>query len=354
MARQLSGEATPEELEELHSFLKSNPQAQYFFEVFSDYWQIEPRTAEDDIQEEIHFQQIIAIAEKASPEDTEAPEVRVRRLTPLHKLAMAAVFIGLVAASWLLFFNRPLTAPSANVALNEVVARSGARSFLLLPDGSKVWLNSESRIEYKGNFNDTIREVVLEGEAYFDVVKDKKRPFIVHTSDIDIRVLGTAFNVKCYPREASIEATLIHGMIEVTNKTEPTSPKVILRPHEKLVFHKDGRPVSDLAQKGHQNISSHKPFSITSLPRNIPDSSVVETAWVYDKLVFDGETFREIASKMERWYNVKICLRNEKLASLPLHVEFTNETVEEALEALKLIEPFKYKINGNEIEILKK
>jgi transmembrane sensor len=357
MARRLSGEATEQEIQELQIFLKENAKAQYFFEVFSDYWTIEPRPAADEVQEEIHFQQIIAIAEKGGTEEKQAPvyeieEEKPSRIFTLKRVLIAAAITGIIATSY--FLLRQQHAPqAAGIPMHEVAAGTGTKSELRLPDGTRVWLNSESKLEYKANFNDSIREVTLEGEAYFDVVKDKSRPFIVHTSDIDIRVLGTAFNVKSYPKDPAIVATLIHGMIEVTNKKLPSSPKVILRPHEKLVFNKNLECPPAVNQPA-KTPDAYKPFAITTLPKNIPDTAVVETSWMYNKLIFDGETLRENASKMERWYNVKIDFRNDKVGYIPIRYQLENETIEEALKALQYIEPFIFKRNGNEIEILKK
>jgi transmembrane sensor len=360
IARKLSGEASEEDLRELELILIADPQAGKFLQLFTDFWTLEPSSQEDNIQEDVHFQQILSIAEKqatpmvvanaepVSEEETTAMPPRWR----IGPWLAAAAVVGVIILSF--FWWTTMDRPKATMALNEVTAATGARSFLLLPDGTRVWLNSESRIEYKSDFNDTIREVLLEGEAFFDVVKDKSRPFIVHTSDIDIRVLGTAFNVKSYPREDHIEATLIHGLIEVTNKMEPTSPKVILRPHEKLVFTKLAPPQSNDVVKSSSQVSEHRPFSITALRKNISDSALVETSWVYNKLIFDGESFREMAGKMERWYDVKIIFRSDNVAASTFHVAFTDETIEEALKALQLIQPFTYKKNGNEIEILNK
>jgi len=265
----------------------------------------------------------------------------------------AAVIAGLLLASYL-FFRTTDRGERKDLALNEISAKPGTRTYLLLPDGSKVWLNSESRLEYKSNFNDSIREVVLEGEAFFDVVKDKTRPFIVHTSDIDIRVLGTAFNVKCYPKEPNIEATLIHGLIEVTNKKEPSWPKFYLHPHEKLVFEKQSTPVRPTAKGDQTDVTAHRPFEITSLPKGIADTALVETSWIYNKLLFDGETLRENAAKMERWYNVKIRFKSDKVGNTPSRYPLGNESIEEALKALQYIEPFSFRRNGDEIEISKK
>lgn len=354
LARKFSGEASAEELRELHDYLKDHPQDAYFFEMIADYWSLEPARADDAIQEEIHFHQIISIAEKEPPAEEPVPEVlpRIGRPAPWKQLAAAAVFLGVILLAYFWERSSRQLAQKNEMGVNEVVAETGARPNIFLPDGTQVWLNSESKLEYKVNFNDSIREVTLEGEAFFDVVKDRKRPFIVHTSDINIRVLGTAFNVKSYPHESQIEATLIHGMIEVTNRKEPTSPKVILRPHEKLVFQKVAVAPATAQEKQSVKEPFHKPFSITQLPMNKADSSLVETSWVYNKLVFDNESFEEIARKMERWYKVKITFRSDKVARILLHGEFKNESIEEALRALQYIEPFQYRKEGNQIEIL--
>lgn len=356
MARQLSGEASPQEQGELEELLNEDPQAQTIYGIFCDYWTLEPSPVNDDIQEEIHFQQVLSIAEKDNMDlkaQEDQPPGDLPKIYWIKRAAIAAVFFGLILVSYFLIRSNQENT-GKDMTVNEVVARAGARPYLELPDGTKVWLNSESRLEYKGNFNDSLREVTLEGEAFFDVVKDKSRPFIVHTSDIDIRVLGTAFNVKSYPKESQIEATLIHGLIEVTNKRQPSSTKFILHPHEKLIFARETKIPVLPATGPQKNITNHNPISYEILPKHIADSAIVETSWVYNKLIFDGESFREIARKMERWYNVRIRFKSEKIADIPIHVEFKNETIEEALKALQVIEPFNYTIQGNEIEIQSK
>jgi ferric-dicitrate binding protein FerR (iron transport regulator) len=350
IARQLSGEASEEELRELQVYLQQHPEAHEFHDIFSEYWKLKLQKEDDQIQQEIHFQQVLAIAENEEEEkqkEKEEFDEHAARVFSIKRMLVAASIIGLLVLGYFVYTSNAEPDNTKSIALNQVEAKKGIRSYLSLPDGTKVWLNSDSKLEYKDNFNSSIREVTLIGEAYFDVVRDEKRPFIVHTSDIDIKVLGTAFNVKSYPRESSIEATLIHGLIEITNKKEPTSPKVLLHPHEKLVYKKNCSNVS--ADKVATTVV--KPFSVAPLPKNIADTSMVETSWVYNKLIFDGETFGEIAAKMERWYNVKINFRNEKVASIPIHYKIENETVEEALKAMQVIEDFTYKIEANEIEI---
>src|SRR6185369_2293476 len=313
IARHLSGETSEEEAQELHFLLKEDSKAHYFYEIFSNYWSVEPQKKVNDLQEEVHFQQIIAIAEKEKTdsiiyEEETIPAENSNKIITLKRLVVAAALTGIILTSYFLIFQRK-NVPPKEVAVNEIEAKKGARSFMRLPDGTKVWLNSDSKLEYKDNFNDSLREVNLTGEAYFDVVKDAAHPFVVHTSDIDIRVLGTAFNVKSYPKEPSIEATLIHGLIEVTNKKQP-GWQVFLHPHDKLVFCKQDN--HQLPVSVDKPPATNKLFTIATLPKKIADTAMVETSWVYNKLIFDGETFKEIALKMERWYNVRISFKNEK------------------------------------------
>ncbi len=230
---------------------------------------------------------------------------------------------------------------------------------MVLPDDTQVWLNSESKLQYKDTFNDSIREVHLDGEGFFDVKKDSKRPFIVHTSGIDIKVLGTAFNVKAHSEEPTVEATLIHGLIEVVNQKELKAPKILLYPYEKLVFNRNEKAGRDITvsepSRSINKIGQLTPaISINSLPKNIADTAIIETSWVYDKLIFEGDTFQELVVKMERWFNVKIEFRNDRIASYRLKGVFENETIEQALGELQLIAKFSYSIKDNVVIIDKK
>jgi ferric-dicitrate binding protein FerR (iron transport regulator) len=190
-------------------------------------------------------------------------------------------------------------------------------------------------------------------------VKDAVHPFIVHTSGIDVRVLGTVFNVKSYPQDETIETTLLRGIIEVTRPNNPNSPKVILRPNEKLIFSKQLPDTGSLhtvsARAADAKQLTLKPdISVTPILKNVPDSDKIETSWVYNRLVFSGDSFQELAEKMERWYNVKIIFKNDNLLHYRFKGAFANETVREALNALQLTAKFNYQINENEIEIYKK
>ncbi len=365
-AKKLAGEASPEEIRELDEFLRSHPEEQYFQEILSNWWESGiPGVKKADESEDDHFDRIIRqLPSKKEDEDNETrfpiPHMPSRRKQPWKIWLAAAAVTGILFLAGRQSYQ-PVQ-PTVMVQENEIVAKRGTKSKLLLPDGTQVWLNSDSRLSYANSFNDTIREVILEGEAYFDVVKDATRPFIVHTSGIKIRVLGTAFNVKSYPQDPTIEATLVRGLIEVEKNNQPQSSRILLKPNEKLVYNKKqdkviaAAPANSVAGTETADPDKVKPESIfiSTLPKNISDSVRTETSWVYGKLFFEGERFRDLAPKMERWFNVRIGFLDDKAASYRFTGVFQNENIWEALHALQLTASFKYTINGNEVWIDKK
>ena len=127
---------------------------------------------------------------------------------------------------------------SEKVAELAVTTKYGSKTDIQLPDGSKVWLNSGSSLKYDKQFGKELREVVLSGEAFFDVVRNAEKPFIIHTTNMDIKVLGTRFNVKSYANDKQSEASLIHGSIEVFIKKEGLK-KILSEPNHKIVVMND-------------------------------------------------------------------------------------------------------------------
>jgi ferric-dicitrate binding protein FerR (iron transport regulator) len=238
----------------------------------------------------------------------------------------------------------------------EISVEYGSKSQIILPDGTKVKLNSGSRISYPPVFSDGIRQVNIEGEAYFDVAEDSNKPFIVNASAISIKVLGTSFNVKSYAEENIIETTLVEGSIEIyTNLTKNTietgkAPIAVLKPNEKATYIKD---LSQLNISG--NLNNQEMAPVRSNKAGIKIEKEIETslitAWKDNSLRFKGEKFHDIATKFERWYNVKIEIQNSALNEETFTGQFDTETIEHALDAMKLTASFNYTISKNEITI---
>jgi transmembrane sensor len=387
MSRYLSGETSAEEGDELQDLLEQSPRRQYLFDILHSYFIDPPAAAAgsrpDDPDLDDRFHKILISSKfrpvpgratgplvtptprstppprsTPTPRNTPHPR-RLLYLTPGKWLAATAIAACLILgwAVYRLATPAAIPLPARNVRSEEILARAGTRTKLLLPDGTQVWLNSNSRLKYTGDFNSKNREVALEGEAYFEVVKDIRLPFIVQTAGIDIKVLGTSFVVKSYPQDETIETTLLKGAIEVSRKDVPGSPRVILKPNEKLVFskhfaalnHTGASPVTSGAH------SSPVPdMAVGSIRQDIPDSDKVETAWLYNRLVFDGDNFKELTDKMERWYNVRITIRDTILNSYHFGGIFENETLDQAFKELQLTREFIYKRKGNDIELYAK
>ena len=166
--------------------------------------------------------------------------------------------------------------------------------------------------------------------------------------------------MKAYKAEPTIEATLVHGLIEVTKTDHPNESKIILRPHEKLIFDKFAKEESVIkpslisTDKIAANYKLPNPAIIISpLSKNIADSAIKETSWIYNRLSFEDERFEDLAIKIERWFNVHITITNEKIRSYRSTGSFENETIEEALKELQYLVPFNFQINGREVTITK-
>lgn len=361
IARKLSGEATIEEITELNFVLNNNPQAQATYEALASFWQHPAKEEAPDNIEEIFNTHLLSVIKEEKYNTADRLFLpAAKKVWTYHWFQAAAVAAGIISLITIFLLiprskqvkaaSRPVKEP-----LQEILTANGTKTNTILPDGSKVWLNSGSKLTYK-TFNNSLREVELEGEAYFDVIKDAKRPFIVHTNLIDIRVLGTAFNVKSYPNEKTVEASLVRGLIEVTRLDKPDK-KVMLHPNEKITVLKkvlsETETVTSKATIDKATVVAN--YKITGFTYSKADNSVIETSWTDNKLAFEDMPFEELAVLMERWYGVKIIFKDESVKKISFSGSFIRETVTEAFEALKLNGDFNYKINNNnnEIEIYK-
>ena len=372
LARKLSGEATPEELSELDQQLTHDPEAVYYAELITQLWDeekipgIDKTITDTDISYIRHlarhrpqFSPRIDLRRPAVPvEETTADDISAlpapRRRIPewvwLHFIVLLST-----AFLYMLFHHHSAVPARAADANAEQYADLGSRRSLLLPDGTHVWLNAGSRIRYDSDMlrKDT-RTITLSGEAFFDVAKDKDRPFIIHTSKIAIKVLGTAFNVKAYPLDRVTETTLMGGSIELTINSKPYQ-KIILKPKEKfaLIDETGDSLRAQPARAAATNRRNPEKLVVQEIvPVELEDKEYVkEVSWVDDNFVFQNETLEELAPKMERWFNVHIQVDDARVGNFHYSGIFHKETIDQALTALQLIRPFNFKITDNHVFI---
>ncbi len=277
------------------------------------------------------------------------------RYNILRYAAIFAVIFSVGTGSYFLGHN---SAPGAGNNYCEIEVPYGSRSTVILPDGSKIWLNAGSKIKYNRHFYKNSREVFLEGEAYFNVEKTK-RPFIVYTSHINIHVLGTVFNVKSYPEEDNIEATLIQGNIRIESKK--SDKPVFLKPKEKLTFHKhDAKAeVSQYKKEDEPDQTRYKastdikvdliPVQAIHIKRNVNTEEY--TSWKDGNLIFNKEPLESLARKLERKYDITFSFENEELKKYSYSGTLRDFPLEQVLRALELTSPVKYSINEKTVRL---
>lgn len=270
-------------------------------------------------------------------------------------LRVAAVFLLAFAIGGTLsffLFNRqeqPLT-----VNYNEIIAPLGARSEVILPDGSKVWLNAGSKIRYQDAFNKNNRDIFLEGEAYFAVAKNKQLPFNVKTADLNVVALGTEFNVKAYSDEDVVETTLIEGKVSIW-RNESLLKKtdiVSLEPNQKAVYVKENRQLTVEDMKA---IRESKPEVIKLKKTTVYVTAEVNPApvisWKDNKLVFRSEELSDLLVKLERKYNVTFVYESANIKQFRFTGTLEDETLTQVLDFIKLSAPIDYELEGKTVKV---
>lgn len=259
----------------------------------------------------------------------ESMELAGNRLTTriiniLSRVA-AVLFIPLIV---LVLINRNNFIPGTEeIAYSEIFSPLGTRTQFYLPDGSSGWLNGGSYLEFPLSFKGKSRHVELRGEAYFDVISNPKKPFIVTGNDIKVIAHGTSFNVMAYPDDQLISVTLVQGTIDVSGK-------------------KDGmNRIVTITEPG--NMCCYD-LGTSSCKTSKVDINKV-TSWKDGRLVFRDEPFHEVVKKINRWYNVNIIIKDIILESYTYRATFEDERLDEVLKLLKLSAPIAYKDIGRSI-----
>lgn len=205
----------------------------------------------------------------------------------------------------------------------EIKAPAWTRVQFSLPDGTTGWLNSNSSVRYRGNFV-MDRKVSLSGEAFFDVFKDKHRPFVVNTNEISLKVLGTRFNVASYDNEKNVEVVLEEGKLVFDNAQKDKA--YTMSPNELVVYDKTSGDIST------ETVQPQKYLS-----------------WTEGKLVFRNDPLDVIARRLERWYDIDVEVNVSLTEDLRLRATFIDENLEEVLTLLKRSLPIDYKIENRNL-----
>ena len=222
--------------------------------------------------------------------------------------------------------------PTANVKradssqYNEIRTPRGTDYKMILPDGTKVWMNADSKLKYPVAFGQSQREVFLEGEAYFDVKKDPEYPFTVHTSRGDVQVLGTGFNIRDYRGEARVVTTLVEG--KVVYKASERHEAVIILPGYQLI------------DNGYEELA----------PQEVDVEMYV--GWKDGRYIFEDATLEEIMQVLSRWYDIAVFYKREEVKKLHFTGDLERyKTINDFLEFMEIGGNVRFSIKGKTVLI---
>jgi len=240
-----------------------------------------------------------------------------------------------------------------------VEAPLGAKSFVILSDSTRVWLNAGSKLKYSTSYDFNQRNIFLEGEAYFEVATNKRLPFRVYASDVMVEAVGTSFNIKAFPDEDIIETTLVSGLARVERRTqEGKTEKIILGPNQKATFAvtpREMKPVipenGEIAHNVPAKTTSRTPAPLESFTVAKYVNTRLYTSWKDKRWVFQREKMTDLAVKLERIYDVKINFKDEDIKNYHITGTLEQETLEQLLSVIRLTIPIDFEINKKQVTL---
>lgn len=352
IVKHLDNDLSGEELNDLFQWIKADPQNFRYFMDLKDIWYSSEMI---DADENTGEKALLRFRNKY-PEN-EANISRSKKVIRFS-LQVAAIFIlaCLLGFSWHWLTARKEAMSVPNNGYAQIFISKGQKGQVTLNDGTRVWLNSNSILKYPSGFGNGSRKVILDGEAYLEVAKDPAHPFLVETSTVTLKVVGTSFNVKCYSKENTVETTLIEGSLEILpgNSGVRRIKKVTLKPNEKAVFLKLSNHISvaelDIPRRKNDKLDRRIKKSSMSITQV---ESII--SWKDNQLIFRDESFEEIAKKMESWYGVVIRIEDEKLKKYRFTGKFIyNESIDQVMEVISRTTPLQYSLQKNTLIIRSK
>lgn len=349
----LSGSASEQERQEALSYIRSSKENKAHFEELKKYYQLsliavpssEFNKDESWARVRIGYYKQLYASEKQKTNQNIRFIIR-RYALPLAASLIIAFLIGALVN------NSIFNPTSTGLAFNEIKAPYGAKSMITLPDSTVVWLNAGSKLRYATNFSNSNREVYLEGEAYFDVIKSEKNIFVVNTGDIRVNVYGTQFNVKAYPDENEIITTLVTGSISIdANNPNTLKESLILKPNQSATFYKTAR--APVIQQNAGTSISNANISDGAVERITVETTEPKfiTSWKDSVWVIRGEELGRLAVKLERRFNVNITFEDESLKDYKFSGSLMEETFEQVMKIIKTSAPINFNVENNHVTI---
>jgi transmembrane sensor len=304
--RSLSGQISVEEQQQLDQWLKADPAHKEMAQEVMLIWRAARAYQESQL---VNTEGALARLQKARSVASVqvTPSAKVVNLPTRRTLFKIAAGAAAALVFGLFFY----ISDSSSLSEAFVITSTGQKETTTLTDGSTIYINETSVLEFPEQFASDSREIKLQGEAFFDVAKDAQRPFIIITDQLEVKVLGTSFNVYAYPNKKTEEVGVTSGKVEVTSKT--LDKKYILQAGDYLSFDKENKTVR-IHKDSHQNAQ----------------------AWRTGVLTFDSTPLAEVCQVLEKYFDISIQIKNEALMNCPVTVPaFNKPTAEVVLKTIQ-------------------
>lgn len=323
LIRYLSGNCNDDESESLLMWVETSEDNKRHFAEMKNSWVISNLNTDKLNQDETNnsFQSVLnKIQSSENSSENNSPKISI-----FWRVAAAVIItVGLTSLINYIVWKKP----EKKLAYNELSVPSGQQAQLTLADGTRIWLNSKSKLIYPGEFSSKNREVILEGEGYFQVSHNPDKPFIVKTSHLDVKVLGTSFNITNYSDEDKISFALESGSISLLDKGTENS-KLKLKPTDLAVFSKTTHDIQ--LSKGDADIYK---------------------SWLKGQFKFRNLSFEDIARRLGRNFNVEFVFVNEKIKKIKYNGSFYNyEPLHQILKIMQTNSAFRYRIVKDKVFI---
>lgn len=319
----LDGELSGQKLQELNNWLAaSNANAMYYAKI-KDLWEASLADVSRIAETEKEWTRFLSKIHKQVPANFFRFRTNLQIIFRIAAVFIIGVFIGGLVIKY---------SVKDELVYMKSIAPKGSISQMVFADGTEVFLNAGSEIRYSPDAKQKKREVYLKGEAWFNVTKNKKNPFVVHTPFYDVNVTGTRFNVKAYEEDYESSATLEEGEIRISSSdTYKLAENIILKPGEQLTLDRRTKEI---------NIRQVE--------------SKYYSSWKENKLIFLNMDFSELIVLLERKYGVEIKINDADILKYHYTGTIKSESILEILEIIKHTMPIQYKIEGQEIIINRK
>lgn len=341
LVKYITREADEQETDQVREWVKAHPENEQYFAQLYEAWQNMMYLKPEIIDEEKAYQKFLS---------TIPQETKYRQLYRWSKVAAVVALFSVLSVFLIRHYSQNVK------SIRIVSVNKGGIKKIFLTDGTLVWLNAGSKLNYNTDFGKKNRTVYLEGEAFFEIAPGKKTiPFIVNTKNYTIRDIGTKFNLKSYPNDSFFETTVVKGEVSVEGNIDNNNremSRIYVKPRQVLRIYRQQQKEKYTYKPDDQTTKELNEIQVLQIDSANTDKY---DGWKEDLLVFDGNTLDEISKVLERRYNVKIIMNDARLQNIRYSGSFKKiATIDKVLSLIKGNTDIDYTINGNTVTIIKR